>query len=34
MQDSRPQEGGGEALADHLNFIVCMCACACVCVCV
>ena len=32
MQDNRPQEGSREALADHLNFIVCMCACVYVCV--
>ena len=26
MQDSRPQEGSREALADQWNFIVCACA--------
>ena len=34
MQDSRPQEGSREALADQWNFIVCACAFERVCVCV
>ena len=34
MQDSWPQEGSREALADHLNFIVCLCLCLCACECV
>ena len=27
MQHNRPQEGSREALADRLNFIVCVCVC-------